>query len=83
MFGHQAYAVNFKYELYPGSLRRLKEQKLLRRREWNDELDKIARKAGWTHVLLTKRVPYVSAVPGEMVYDSPEFVVIALQRSRK
>jgi hypothetical protein len=78
LFGHQAYAAGMFYDPPPDAAARSYEQQLLREPAWSEALTKIACTRGWTHVLLSKRVPYVQSVPGTLLYDSPDFSTYAL-----
>ena len=78
LFGHQAYAAVLNYDPSPDLAKRREEQNMLQRPAWDHKLTDIACRRGWTHVLLSKRVPYVRSVPGKLLYDGPRYMVFKL-----
>ena len=78
LFGHQAYAAVLGYDPSPDEAERREEQNMLQRPAWDRKLTDIACRRGWTHVLLSKRVPYVRSVPGKLLYDGPGYMVFKL-----
>lgn len=78
IFGHQAYAVNLVYEPFEGAAHRLAMQRLLLTDIDPERLLAIADAEGWTHLLLFKREPYPSRLPGRKLFENALYVAIDL-----
>ena len=80
LFGHHAYGAGTYgfYDEAPDGDERVARQERLQQPSWTADLSRIACESGWTHVLLSKRVPYVKDVPGTRLYDSDAYAVYRL-----
>ncbi|MDH4317755.1 MAG: DUF2298 domain-containing protein [Desulfobulbaceae bacterium] len=78
IFGQQAYAVNFIYEHYPESLKRLEEQQLFRSATWNPKLHVLAEQKGWTHLLIRLAAPHPEQIPYPLIGQNSEYQLFAL-----
>ena len=75
IFGHQFYASLFDYERYNNSDRRLKEQRLLRLKSWNFEIDSIAKRQNWTHLLVKRSALHLDDIPLKLLFQNDNFQV--------
>jgi hypothetical protein len=75
LYGHQAFAVNYAYEVYSFSPERRELQKLLQQDAWSDAIGKAARTHGWTHLLVRKDYPHPSPVPLARILENDEYAV--------
>lgn len=78
IFGHQAYAVNFVYEHYPESEKRLEEQQLFRSAVWNPKLENLAERNGWTHLLIRLAAPHPELIPYTLIGQNSEYQLFDL-----
>jgi hypothetical protein len=79
IFGHQAYAVNTKYELYPESELRVKQQERFQLKTWDASLSELSREAGWTHLLVHKAAPHPEKVPLKKIFENETYTVYSFQ----
>jgi hypothetical protein len=75
LYGHQAFAINYAYEVYDFSEERMRLQRLLEATEWTPEIDAAARKYGWTHFIVRKDYAHPQQIPLTQVFDGPEYAV--------
>jgi hypothetical protein len=75
LFGHQAYAINFVYERYPDSRKRLALQQRFRNPEWDPELERIAGRLGWTHLVIRRAAPHPKEIPLPLVFENEAYQV--------
>ncbi len=75
LFGHQAFAVNFAYEVFAFSRDRRELQALLEADEWSAMLDEAARTHGWTHLLIHKNYRYPAPIPLERIFANASYEV--------
>jgi hypothetical protein len=75
LFGHQAFAVNFAYEVFPSSQERRALQPLLQADRWSDAIDEAARTYGWTHLLIRKDYMHPASIPLERVFENEFYEV--------
>ena len=73
VFGHQAFAVNYAYEVVGEERRGL--QKLLEQQEWAGEILAAAQTHHWTHLLIRKDYPHPTPIPLERIFDNDEYAV--------
>lgn len=81
LFGHQAFAINYAYEVYDFSADRQQLQQLLEGLEWVPMIDEAARHYGWTHLIIRKDYPHPVDIPLAKVFDSPEYEVFRFPRA--
>jgi hypothetical protein len=70
LFGHQAFAVNYAYEIYPFSRQRLELQKLLESEQWTDAIDQAAHTYHWTHLIIRQDYAHPDPIPLEQIFDN-------------
>ncbi|MGH9255348.1 MAG: hypothetical protein ACRD3C_12360, partial [Vicinamibacterales bacterium] len=75
IFGHQAFAVNYAYEVVPFSRERRQLQQLLQQPEWSDAILEAARTHHWTHLLIRKDYVHPSPIPLEQIFESQFYAV--------
>ena len=75
LFGHQAFAVNFAYEVFPFSRERSELQPLLQADQWSGAIDEASRKYGWTHLLIHKDYRHPAAIPLQRVFENESYQV--------
>jgi hypothetical protein len=75
LFGHQAFAVNYAYEVVPSAAERRELQQLLQRTLWTDEIGQAARTHGWTHFVVRKDYVHPAPIPLERVYENDVYAV--------
>jgi len=75
LFGHQAFAINYAYEVYGFSPERMALQKLLEQEDWTSAIDDAARRHGWTHFIVRKDASHPRDIPLTRIFDSPEYEV--------
>ena len=75
LFGHQAFAVNYAYEVFAFSAERRELQKLLQMESWSDELDQAARAHRWTHLLVHKDYVHPEPIPLERIFENESYAV--------
>ena len=80
LFGHQAFAINYAYEVYDFSTERQRLQQLLEASEWSPMIDDAAHRYGWTHLIIHKGYPHPHQIPLIKVFDSPEYEVFRFPR---
>lgn len=80
LFGHQAFAVNYRYERYDFSEERRRLQRLLQAPQWSPELDDAARTYGWTHLLIRKDFTHPDPIPLPRTFENDAYVVLAFAR---
>jgi hypothetical protein len=85
LFGHHAYGAGIYgfYDEAPDADERAAKQERLQQPSWTADLSRIACESGWTHVLLSKRLPYVRDVPGTRLYESDAYAVYQLPACEK
>jgi hypothetical protein len=75
LFGHQAFAVNFAYEVFPFSAARRELQPLLQSGQWSEAIDEASRKYGWTHLLIRKDYKHPASIPLERIFANEFYEV--------
>ena len=75
LFGHQAFAVNYAYEVVPCAAQRRALQELLQRPYWSDAVSHAARKHGWTHFVVRKDFAHPKPIPLERTYENDAYAV--------
>jgi hypothetical protein len=75
LFGHQAFAVNYAYEVFEFSRSRQALQPLLQAEAWSPAIDEAARVHGWTHLLIHKDYVHPRPVPLERVFENQRYAV--------
>jgi len=75
LFGHQAFAVNYAYEVVPSADERRELQRLLQRPEWNDAILEAARTHGWTHLVIRKDYVHPAPIPLEQTFENQFYAV--------
>jgi hypothetical protein len=75
LLGHQAFAVNYVYEVYEFSDERRALQALLQAPAWSAQIEAAARQYGWTHLLVRKDYPHPEPVPLERVFENDSYTV--------
>jgi len=75
LLGHQAFAVNYVYEVYDFSSDRRALQALLQAPDWSPQIEAAARAHGWTHLLVHKDYPHPEPVPLERVFENETYAV--------
>lgn len=83
LFGHQMYAVNFIYERYGDSGRRLAEQNRFRQESWDPDLESLARTHGWTHLVICRSAPHAKDIPLPLVFQNRAYQVYAFSPHAK
>ena len=73
LFGHQAFAVNYAYEVVPEGRREL--QTLLQQPEWSDAIPEAARTHHWTHLVIRKDYVHPAPIPLEQVFENDFYAV--------
>ena len=75
LFGHQAFAVNYAYEVFAFSRERHALQPLLQAEQWSDAIDEAARRYGWTHLLIRRDYAHPASIPLERIFGSELYEV--------
>lgn len=75
LFGHQTYAINFRYERYKDSDPRLALQQRFRKSEWEPGLEVFARQSGWTHLVIHRPSPHPQQIPLPLLFENEEYQV--------
>jgi hypothetical protein len=75
LFGHQAFAVNYVYEVYAFSGERRELQTLLQAPEWSAAVEDAARRHRWTHLLIRKDAAHPDPIPLERIFESDLYSV--------
>jgi hypothetical protein len=75
LFGHQAFAVNYAYEVVPFAEERRELQRMLQGREWSDAIVAAARRYGWTHLLIRKDYAHPTPIPLERIFENESYEV--------
>ena len=75
LFGHQAFAVNYRYEEYSFSSERRELQQLLEQPEWRDAILEAARTYHWTHLLIRKDSVHPAPIPLERLFENQFYAV--------
>ena len=75
LFGHRAFAVNFRYEHYAFSDERRAAQELLQSAEWSTAIDEAAARYGWTHLLIRNDSAHPRAIPLPKQFESRAYSV--------
>jgi hypothetical protein len=75
LFGHQAFAVNYAYEVVPFSEERRELQNLLQRPEWSDAIPAAARTHDWTHLVIRKDYVHPTPIPLERIFENQFYAV--------
>jgi len=79
IFGHQCWAINFKYERYPDSNKRLEIQERFATAKWDPELKTMAEKYGWTHLVLHLNALHPKTIPLFFIYANTDYAVYAFK----
>ncbi len=79
LFGHQAYSANLRYEMPPDARRRAEAQARLAGGSWGPEIERIAWREGWTHLLIHRRAPHVADIDLPLVYENEAYAVYAVR----
>jgi hypothetical protein len=75
LFGHQAFAVNYAYEVFAFSAERRELQPLLQAEQWSDAIDEASRKYGWTHLLIRRDYRHPASIPLERLFENEFYEV--------
>jgi hypothetical protein len=75
LFGHQAFAANYAYEVVPFAKERRELQKLLQQPHWSDAIPAAARTHHWTHLLIRKDYPHPAPLPTEPLFENGFYAV--------
>jgi hypothetical protein len=75
LFGHQAFAANYAYEVVPFAKERRELQKLLQQPHWSDAIQVAARTHHWTHLLIRKDYPHPAPLPVERLFENEFYAV--------
>jgi hypothetical protein len=75
LFGHQAFAVNYAYEVVPSARERRELQRLLQQPAWSDEILEAARTHRWTHFVIRKDYPHPTPIPLEQIFENEFYAV--------
>ncbi len=75
LFGHQAFAINYAYEVYDFSAERMQLQQLLEAPEWTEAIDEAAKRYRWTHFVVHKNYAHPEHIPLMKIYDGKDYAV--------
>jgi hypothetical protein len=75
LFGHQAFAVNYAYEVVPSARERRELQRLLQQPAWSDRILEAARTHRWTHLLIRKDYVHPAPIPLEQTFENESYAV--------
>lgn len=75
LYGHQAFAVNYAYEVYAFSPERRTLQQLLQHDEWSDAVRDAAGTHGSTHLVVRKDYPHPSPLPLQRIFENEDYAV--------
>jgi hypothetical protein len=75
LFGHQAFAVNYAYEVVPSARERRELQQLLQQPAWSDRILEAARTHRWTHLVIRKDYVHPSPIPLEQIFENEFYAV--------
>jgi hypothetical protein len=75
LFGHQAFAVNYAYEVVPSPRERRELQGLLQQPAWSEQILEAARTHRWTHLLIRKDYVHPAPVPLEQIFENEFYAV--------
>jgi hypothetical protein len=75
LFGHQAFAVNYVYEVYLFSAERAQLQELLAAPRWSADIFDAARLHRWTHLVIRKDHVHPAPIPLEQIFENGEYAV--------
>jgi uncharacterized membrane-anchored protein len=75
IYGHQAYASNFKYEHAPGYEEKKKQYRLLQKTNWDRSLNKAVLENNWSVFLVKKGVPFPTDGPFDKTFENQEYAV--------
>lgn len=75
LYGHQAFAVNYAYEVYAFSAERRGLQALLQSETWSDAITAAARTHGWTHLLVRKDYAHPATIPLTRIFENDDYAV--------
>jgi hypothetical protein len=75
LFGHQAFAVNYQYEIFGFSRERRELQSMLQASDWSDAIERDARKYHWTHFLVRKDYMHPRPIPLEQIFENDSYSV--------
>lgn len=79
IFGHQAFAVNYAYEIYPFSRERRRLQDLLQTPEWSEAIAEAAGRYRWTHLVIRKDYVHPAPIPLERIFENRSYAVYRFQ----
>ncbi|MET0212533.1 MAG: hypothetical protein ABW292_06000 [Vicinamibacterales bacterium] len=75
LFGHQAFAVNYAYEVVPSARERRELQHLLQQPAWSDRILEAARTHRWTHLVIRKDYVHPAPIPLEQIFENEFYAV--------
>jgi hypothetical protein len=75
LFGHQAFAVNYAYEVVPSARERRELQRLLQEPAWSDRILEAARTHHWTHLVIRKDYVHPAPIPLEQIFENQDYAV--------
>jgi hypothetical protein len=75
LFGHQAFAVNYAYEVVPSARERRELQRLLQQPAWSDRILEVARTHRWTHLVIRKDYVHPAPIPLEQIFENEFYAV--------
>jgi hypothetical protein len=75
LFGHQAFAVNYAYEVVPSPRERRELQGLLQQPAWSDRILEAARTHRWTHLVIRKDYVHPAPIPLEQIFENEFYAV--------
>jgi hypothetical protein len=82
LFGHQAFAVNYAYEVVPSARERRELQTLLQQPEWSDAILAAARIHGWTHLVIRKDYRHPTPLPLAQIFENAAYAVYRFPAQR-
>ena len=75
LYGHQMYATNFRYGSFPEAEKRLSEQRKFRNKIWDAELEILAQREGWTHLVIHRASPHAENIPIVRIFSNSNYSV--------
>jgi hypothetical protein len=75
LFGHQAFAVNYAYEVVPSARERRELQRLLQQPAWSDRILEAARTHRWTHLVIRKDYVHPAPIPLAQIFENELYAV--------
>ena len=80
LWGHQAFAVNYRYETFAFSADRRQLQALLASEKWSVAIEEAARMHGWTHLLIHKPYVHPAGIPLTRIFENDRYAVYRFAR---